>query len=263
MLRLSQSPLGHIGLAFVVSTSALIMISTSGAATAQVLDSSKNPSGHSSQSQPGASASGADESKPASAGMINKLGGEATEATPPTSSAAMGAPSTSKEVEADASSQPKTADQKSPSAAARPSVAAEKNNSDMKTNKHPIAAAQPGMDVIVCEAGCINKSETPQAVYVQPTTARDKTAIVGELEPASTAQTAAPDSMKDMIVCLGGCYDTPKVYRSTLSAPEAVVGSWQATVVPTTAKPDRDGSGDWMRRIDDSRGTKPAKPGKQ
>mgnify|MGYP001766370618 CR=1 FL=1 len=57
------------------------------------------------------------------------------------------------------------------------------------------------------------------------------------MKPTSTAKGTASDPMKDMIVCLGGCYDTPKVYRSTLVGGDVAAGTWSATVVPTSAKP--------------------------
>lgn len=136
-------------------------------------------------------------------------------------------------------------------------------NEPKPVKQHPLAAAQPGMDVIVCEAGCTNASEMPNVVYSQPTTARTATSSVAEMQPNSTATAAEQDPMKDMIVCLGGCYDTPKFYRSALVSPDRTAGSWTATVVPTSAKPDDAGSGEWMRRIDERRKTEATKPEKK
>ena len=108
---------------------------------------------------------------------------------------------------------------------------------------NPLAAAHPGMDVIVCEAGCTNKNEVQEAVYMQPATVK-----VAELQPSAAGQ--ENQSNDGEILCMGGCYDTPKVYRSAV--PNASLsGEWKTNVVPTSAAP-KTGSGEWMRRIDAS-----------
>ncbi|MCB1503736.1 MAG: hypothetical protein KDJ47_02060 [Hyphomicrobiaceae bacterium] len=116
---------------------------------------------------------------------------------------------------------------------------------------HPLAAALPGMDVIVCEAGCPSVNEQPQVTYVQPTTLKDASSTA-ELKPAAGS---AADPSKEMIECLAGCYDTPRSYPTAAATASAVAsgGHWTATVTPTnsSAQPT---SGDWMRRIDNSRG---------
>lgn len=150
---------------------------------------------------------------------------------------------------------PKEAAPAAKAQAARP-ASNKKAQAAKPRDKHPLAASQPDMDVTVCEAGCSNSKETQGVVYVQPTTASNAAKTSGELKPTSTSAPAAgQDPMKDMIVCLGGCYDTPKAYRSTLVAADAVVpaGQWTTTVVPLNAKSGTSGTGEWMRRIDSSR----------
>ncbi len=117
--------------------------------------------------------------------------------------------------------------------------------------KNPIAAAHPGMDVVVCEAGCSNASEKQEAVYVQVTTEHSVQSIA-EVKPTSSAN-APDDSALGVIRCLGGCYDTPKVYHSTFTTPEIAATPTGGRIVPLNAKPSDTGSGAWMRRIDRSR----------
>lgn len=117
---------------------------------------------------------------------------------------------------------------------------------------HPLAAALPGMDVIVCEAGCPSAGEQPQVSYAQPTTsAGGKPA--GEMQPAS-GDAVAGEAARSMINCMAGCYDTPRSYRSAFATMDTTTaGGWSTTVVPTNAGKGS-GSGNWMRRIDASRG---------
>lgn len=126
------------------------------------------------------------------------------------------------------------------------SVAKTKTKAKTKARRapNPLAAAHPGMDVVVCEAGCANKSEVQEAVYMQPSPVK-----VAELKPSSTASTNGANEGE--ILCLGGCYDTPKAYRSAVPGAN-VAGQWMTSVVPTSAKPSS-GSGEWMRRIDEGR----------
>lgn len=112
---------------------------------------------------------------------------------------------------------------------------------------HPLAAPHKGMDVVVCEAGCENEKQ--QVVYVQPTTASRDT-VASEMQPNSSNGAAAA---KDTIICMGGCYDTPKFYAS------AFASVTPAAQVNTSLKPTSARSGDWMRRIDNSRGGKTKK----
>ena len=118
---------------------------------------------------------------------------------------------------------------------------------------HPLAAAHPGMDVVVCEGGC---NEVPaEIVYMQPTTFKPKTAEEKAAEKAGKSLTNTRD-----IVCVGGCYDTPRQYagadpRGMGASP---LGEWMTTVTPTSATPVKPGgSGEWMRKIDDTRVPEP------
>lgn len=118
---------------------------------------------------------------------------------------------------------------------------------------HPLAAAHPGMDVVVCEGGC---NEVPaEIVYMQPTTFKPKTAEEKAAEKAGKSLTNTRD-----IVCVGGCYDTPRQYagadpRGMVASP---LGEWMTTVTPTSATPVKPGgSGEWMRKIDDTRVPEP------
>lgn len=137
------------------------------------------------------------------------------------------------------------------------SDAIEKLKSEARESKskpakqHPLAAALPGMDVTVCEAGCPSVNEQPHVTYVQPSNAA--TAKPGsKVEP-----TAASDPSKEMIQCVAGCYTTPRTYQSAAATAAAVAseGHWTATVTPASSGT---GSGEWMRRIDGSREPAPA-----
>ena len=147
---------------------------------------------------------------------------------------------------------------KDSTAESAPSIYATAKRKYVPRAPNPIAAAQPNMDVVVCEAGCTNASETQEAVYVQPTTASDRVATISEVTPNSAGQPASNVNRENTIVCLGGCYDTPKSYPSALANANVSAGSWTANVVPTNAKSTDTGSGDWMRRIDAGRDAKPA-----
>lgn len=115
--------------------------------------------------------------------------------------------------------------------------------------QHPLAAARPGMDVVVCEAGC--RTTAAEIVYAQPTSRR-AVATIGELQTTAAgpdAGTAGPQ-----IVCVGGCYEgSRRLYTAPSSA--SGVGEWTTTTAKAAGTPARAGSGDWMRRIDE---TKPA-----
>ncbi len=147
---------------------------------------------------------------------------------------------------------------KDSTAESAPSIYATAKQKYVPRAPNPIAAAQPNMDVVVCEAGCTNASETQEAVYVQPTTASDRVATISEVTPNSAGQPASNVTRENTIVCLGGCYDTPKSYPSAIANANVSAGSWTANVVPTNAKSTDTGSGDWMRRIDSGRDAKPA-----
>jgi hypothetical protein len=122
--------------------------------------------------------------------------------------------------------------------------------------QHSLAEAHPGMDVVVCEAGCPSANEQPFVAYAQPTT-KAEVKSSGAMTP--TAASDATAAANQMIRCEGGCYDTPKAYRSAQMTGEAGTGSWLPAVVPAGSGPAK-GSGEWMRRIDATRPTEvPAK----
>lgn len=146
--------------------------------------------------------------------------------------------------------------------------------------RHPLAAAHPGMDVVVCEGGC---NEVPaEIVYMQPTTfspkpaeqvAAEKAAKEARLRGEKVAAASAPTAPAATdIRCLGGCYDTPRHYAAAVARGAAPVafGEWMTSVTPTSAMPGQStpgqpttgktgGSGDWMRKIDGTRGAAQAK----
>lgn len=135
-----------------------------------------------------------------------------------------------------------------PAAPATP-VAAAKTKPAEPEKQHPLAAPHKGMDVTVCEAGCANEKQ--QVVYMQPTT--DRRATQSEMQPASSTPAASATDAQ-MIRCIGGCYDTPRVYASTLAMAKSQEDTqWLSTVRVTGAKKGK-GAGAWMREIDQSRG---------
>jgi hypothetical protein len=136
--------------------------------------------------------------------------------------------------------------------------------------QHPLAAAHPGMDVVVCEGGC---NEVPaEIIYMQPTTYKPKSAEQIAAEQAAktsgvkgakvTAPSAPGIPASNDIVCLGGCYDTPRTYAAAAprGAQPVALGEWMTSVTPTSATPAKTGSGDWMRKIDATRSAEPAAP---
>ncbi|MBL8565415.1 MAG: hypothetical protein JNM89_06855 [Hyphomicrobiaceae bacterium] len=125
---------------------------------------------------------------------------------------------------------------------------------------HPLAAAHPGMDVVVCQGGCLH--DTAEVVYIQPTS-RKAVTTVGELQttaatPAGGAAPAAVPSVPQ-IVCIGGCYEGYENHYNMAATMQSGVGEWSTSVVPSSAQ-NRAGSGDWMRRIDEMKGKSVPKP---
>lgn len=108
---------------------------------------------------------------------------------------------------------------------------------------HPLAAAHPGMDVTVCEAGCTG--DRVEIVYMQPTTQKPAEQADAAATPAQGDGTSAAKTMD--IVCTGGCYDTPRVIRAAGTV-AGRGGDWISSVTPTSATGS--GSGAWMKRID-------------
>jgi hypothetical protein len=93
---------------------------------------------------------------------------------------------------------------------------------------HPLAARYPGMDVVVCEAGC----PTGRGAQVVAVRKPDRTAVKSEGFMVATSASAAPglDRMEAAsgVACIAGCYGTaenrplprarpaPRVERMTL-----------------------------------------------
>lgn len=87
---------------------------------------------------------------------------------------------------------------------ARTIIEAEKNEA---LKPHPLAAAYPGMDVVVCAAGCPGR-EGPQVVDIRPEPAAAETAREGSMVPTSASAQQPPAASEDDAACLAGCYDS-------------------------------------------------------
>lgn len=69
---------------------------------------------------------------------------------------------------------------------------------------HPLAAAYPGMDVVVCAAGCAD-SQGAHVVF-----AREHAAVTAEVQSVMvpTSASLSTDAVGSAgTICLGGCYD--------------------------------------------------------
>ena len=85
-------------------------------------------------------------------------------------------------------------------------------NSVRTVKEHPLAAANPGKSVVVCEAGC--RGDIDEIVYIAaPVSARPTSALLqvsssdGNADPAN----AQPAATSESIPCIAGCYDEPEV----------------------------------------------------
>lgn len=70
---------------------------------------------------------------------------------------------------------------------------------------HPLAAHYPGMDIVVCEAGC----STGRGAEVVAARKRDETAVTSEGFMVATSANAAPvDALgaPSDVACVAGCY---------------------------------------------------------
>jgi hypothetical protein len=100
---------------------------------------------------------------------------------------------------------------------------------------HPLAAAHPGFDVVVCEAGC-PVGRTPEIVFARRETEREKVATQGELVPTSSQTNAKPgDDEESNLACIAGCYDRTAAVeeRDDVSTP------WSTSVAPAVAAPEK------------------------
>ena len=93
--------------------------------------------------------------------------------------------------------------------------------------EHPLAMSHPDDFVIICEAGCRDKDSPDHIVYMVSKTAaatglsstRKMEPTVGELPSNSDAKPKTGDIVGDqnVILCVAGCYESPKEYRSGLA----------------------------------------------
>ncbi|MDQ8698303.1 hypothetical protein [Hyphomicrobium sp. LHD-15] len=88
-----------------------------------------------------------------------------------------------------------------------------------ESTPHPLAAAYPGMDVVVCEAGC-PATGNPEIVFLRQ----------HAVSTTASSKEAAPKSA----ACLGGCYSG----ISGMIEPEtSAAGEWMATTVQAPPPP--------------------------
>lgn len=103
---------------------------------------------------------------------------------------------------------------------------------------HPLAASYPGMDVVVCEAGCTTIGK-PEVVYAKPHAEPAKTATEGLLVPTSdTGGTAAAPGAalsSNAAACVAGCYGSQA--DAFEAYPASPVGEWSTSV---ETRPPRD-----------------------
>jgi hypothetical protein len=100
-----------------------------------------------------------------------------------------------------------------------------------QAKQHPLAAAHPDMDVVVCEAGCPG-GDGARVVFarnhVVATEVRE-----GRMQPTSGSDAAA-DIGESNVACVAGCYDKTAKLMQTPD-PSPAVGSWATTVQPSAA----------------------------
>ena len=160
----------------------------------------------------------------------------------------------------------KPASNEKPLPAARPDYYTERAKKTVEQDgkaealPHPLQAANPDHDVIVCEGGCSGNASA-QIVSIEPK-ATHKPISMGEMIPSSS-EGGAKTATDTAITCEAGCYEkSPRSYANIpgggvagAKAGMADGGSWVTTVSPVadagkTAKSNHvSGSGDWMNRI--------------
>lgn len=67
---------------------------------------------------------------------------------------------------------------------------------------HPLAASYPGKNIVVCEAGCPDR--TPQVVFVRPEIPETVETSEGMMMP--TASSDGRPVPTDQVACIAGCY---------------------------------------------------------
>lgn len=67
---------------------------------------------------------------------------------------------------------------------------------------HPLAATYPGKEIVVCEAGCPER--TPQVVFIRPEIPKTVEASEGVMVPTASSDGRAVPT--DQVACVAGCY---------------------------------------------------------
>lgn len=112
---------------------------------------------------------------------------------------------------------------------------------DASLAPHPLAALYPGMDVVVCEAGCPDR-KGPEVVFAHTHVLPDRgmdaaEAREGYMVPTSSDDTAVP--AESGVLCIGGCYGD--MAYAPLPAPARVARTPAAPrVVESKDLPPRD-----------------------
>lgn len=107
-------------------------------------------------------------------------------------------------------------------------IEAEKSSAE---KPHPLAAQYPGMDVVVCEAGC-PEGNGAHIVFLRKTfvaTQATETQTEGMLQPTSGSD--LPGDPSTEVACVAGCYDR----TARVEPPEVLVGTWNTTIAPAPA----------------------------
>ncbi len=102
---------------------------------------------------------------------------------------------------------------------------------------HPLAASFPGMDIVVCEAGCPEGSGAHVVFkrrHVVPTETQ-----VGMMVPTSGRYDEASAVSSGSVACVAGCYDQTASVDAAPEPAAPAVGNW-ATTVNSSDLPPRD-----------------------
>lgn len=99
---------------------------------------------------------------------------------------------------------------------------------------HPLAARYPGMDVVVCEAGCFGRKGA-SVIYVRPKQASVQESREGRMVPTSETGEAAArkQAATSAPVCVAGCYAN-LAGAFGVSEPEP---TWYPSTPPTPVPP--------------------------
>ncbi|MFA5951415.1 MAG: hypothetical protein WC807_14140 [Hyphomicrobium sp.] len=111
------------------------------------------------------------------------------------------------------------------------SLIAQENEARLKP--HPLALANPGKLVVVCEAGC-GLSDKPEIVYMTPVKA---SVLSSGAMMVPTSETPV-DAKASSIECAAGCYDGPKSYAARVPEPATSVAATPPAAFVTPKKRD-------------------------